>query len=469
MKRAMTPFLVLVVLAVISVVVFPGARPLPAGDALNSGDVAWMLTASALVLLMTPGLSFFYGGMVSFKNVVSTMLQSVIALGVISLLWVFVGFGLAFGDDIGGLIGNPLSFFMFDNVSDATATIGVGKDALKLTIPLLVFSMFQLKFAIITPALITGSFAERVKFSAYLLFIVLFSMLIYCPLAHWTWHPQGIFFQWGVKDFAGGTVVHMSAGFAALAGAMFLGRRKSHLANEAHEPANVPYVLLGTGMLWFGWFGFNAGSATAANGSAATAFATTNTASAAAMLGWIFFDWIRGRKPSAMGACIGAVVGLVAITPAAGFVTVRDGVLIGLAASVICNLACHYKNKSTLDDTLDVFPCHGVGGMVGMIATGIFAKEVGLVSGQTRTFFYHLLALVIVAVFSFVGSLILYKITDMIIPLRVSDEQEHDGLDLSQHGESALAVSAITNGNGNGNGKAHSNGTPSEPLVGAHA
>ena len=463
MKRAVTPFFLLVGLAVVAMFVRPAGAALPPGDTLNSGDVAWMLTASALVLLMTPGLSFFYGGMVSFKNVVSTMLQSVIALGVISLLWVLVGFGLAFGDDIGGLIGNPLSFFMFDRVSDGTVTLGVGEGALKLTIPLLVFSMFQLKFAIITPALITGSFAERVRFSAYLLFIVLFSLLIYCPLAHWTWHPQGIFFKWGVKDFAGGTVVHMSAGFAALAGAMILGRRKSHLANEAHEPANVPYVLLGTGMLWFGWFGFNAGSATGANGSAALAFATTNTASACAMLGWMFFDWMRGRKPSAMGACIGAVVGLVAITPAAGFVTVRDSIVIGLVASIVCNLACHYKNKSTLDDTLDVFPCHGVGGMVGMVCTGIFAKDVGLVFGKTETFLYHLLALVIVAIFSFVGSLILYKVTDLIIPLRVTEGQEHEGLDLSQHGETALAVGAITNGNG------RKNGVLSEPMVGAHA
>ncbi len=463
MKRAMTPFLLLVVLALVAMFVRVGAKPLPAGDTLNSGDVAWMLTASALVLLMTPGLSFFYGGMVSFKNVVSTMLQSVIALGVISIVWVMVGFGLAFGDDIGGLIGNPLSFFMFDNVSDGTVTLGTGAGALKLTIPLLVFSMFQLKFAIITPALITGSFAERVRFSAYLLFIILFSLVIYCPLAHWTWHPQGIFFQWGVKDFAGGTVVHMSAGFAALAGAMILGRRKSHLANEAHEPANIPYVLLGTGMLWFGWFGFNAGSATAASGTAALAFATTNTASAVAMLGWMFFDWLRGRKPSAMGACIGAVVGLVAITPAAGFVTVRDSVVIGLVAGVVCNMAVHFKSKSTLDDTLDVFPCHGVGGMVGMIATGIFAKDVGLVYGQTTTFMYHMIALVIVAAFSFFGSLILYKLTDLIIPLRVTEGQEHEGLDSSQHGESALAVGAFTNGNG------HKNGVVSEPLVGTHA
>ncbi|MGO9599829.1 MAG: ammonium transporter [Isosphaeraceae bacterium] len=468
MKRAITPFLLLVGLALLALFARTSPHPLPPGDALNSGDVAWMLTASGLVLLMTPGLSFFYGGMVSFKNVVSTMLQSVIALGVISLLWVFVGFGLSFGADIGGLVGNPLSFFMFDNVSEAPVTLGVGEGALKLTIPLLVFSMFQLKFAIITPALITGSFAGRIRFSAYLLFIVLFSLLIYCPLAHWTWHPQGIFFKWGVKDFAGGTVVHMSAGLAALAGAIFLGRRRSHMAHEAIEPANVPYVLLGTAMLWFGWFGFNAGSATAASGTAALAFATTNTASACAMLGWMFFDWLRGRKPSAMGACIGAVVGLVAITPAAGFVTVRDSVVIGLVASVISNIAVHYKNKSTLDDTLDVFPCHGVGGMVGMICTGIFAKDVGLVYGKTETFLYHLLALVIVTVFAFFGSLILYKVTDMIIPLRVDEGQEREGLDLSQHGETALAVTSLY-ANGNSHGSGQKNGAASEPMVGASA
>jgi Amt family ammonium transporter len=261
----------------------------------------------------------------------------------------------------------------------------------------------------------------------------------------------------GVKDFAGGTVVHMSAGFAALAGAMMLGRRQSHLANETHDPANVPFVILGTGMLWFGWFGFNAGSAMGASGTAALAFATTNTASAAAMLSWIFFDWMKGNKPSALGACIGAVVGLVAITPAAGFVTVRESIAIGVVASVVSNLAVHWRTRSTLDDTLDVFPCHGVGGMTGMVMTGIFAKDVGLTSGHYRTFLFHLLALVIVAVFAFVGSWVLYKITDWIIPLRVSTDQENQGLDLSQHGESAqgsyLLGGAHSNGNGNGNGK----------------
>jgi Amt family ammonium transporter len=449
------PFAMLVLLALAGLLLRFPAAPTGAGEAMNSGDVAWMLTASALVLLMTPGLSFFYGGMVSFRNVVSTMLQSVIALGVISLVWVLVGFSLAFGNDIGHVVGNPLTFFLYDNVDGKTSMLAP-------TIPLLVFSMFQLKFAIITPALITGSFAERVRFSSYLLFLVLWSLLIYCPLAHWTWHPQGFLNQWGVKDFAGGTVVHMSAGWAALAGAMILGRRKSHEAKEAHSPANVPFVMLGTGMLWFGWFGFNAGSALKANDQAALAFTTTNTASAAAMLGWMFFDWLRGLKPSALGACIGAVVGLVAITPAAGFVSVRSSIVIGLAASVVCNLAAHWRTKSTLDDTLDVFPCHGVGGMVGMVATGIFAQDVGLITGKTTTFFYHLLALVIVAAFTFIGSFILYKVTDMIIPLRVTEEQERVGLDLSQHGETALGADLF--------GTPKSNGAPvRETLVGTHS
>ena len=325
------PFLVLAAVAAVALV--PRTPPVvPTGDPLVPGDVAWMLTATGLVLLMTPGLSFFYGGMVRFKNVVSTMLQSFVALGVISLLWVVVGFSLAFGDSLGGVIGNPLTFFMFDGVGAAT------HPALAPTFPLLLFALFQLKFAIITPALITGAFAERVRFSSYLIFMLLFSVVIYSPLAHMTWHPDGLLRNWGVLDFAGGTVVHMSAGLAALAGALVLGRRQSHMANEAHEPANIPYVLLGTGMLWFGWFGFNAGSALAASELAVMAFATTNTASAAAMLGWVFFDMLRGRKPSALGACIGAVVGLVAITPAAGFVSVRHSIAIGLIAAVVSQL-----------------------------------------------------------------------------------------------------------------------------------
>ena len=422
------PFVLVAAVSVLGAL-FRASPQIVTGGPINAGDTAWMLTATALVLLMTPGLSFFYGGMVRAKNVVSTMLQSFVTMGVISILWIVVGFSLAFGDSVHGLIGNPATFFMFTRVGAQT------HPDLAPTIPLVLFALFQLKFAIITPALITGSFAERVRFSSYLLFMCLFSLVVYAPLAHWTWHPDGFLHKMGVLDFAGGTVVHMSAGFAALAGAIVLGRRRTHQAGEAHTPANIPFVILGTGMLWFGWFGFNAGSALSASGQATMAFATTNTASASAALAWIFFDRMRGEKPSALGACVGAVVGLVAITPAAGYVTIGESIFIGTCASVVSNLVVHWKNTSALDDTLDVFPCHGVGGMVGMIMTGLFAKDVGLTSGYARTFLVHCGALAFVAVFSFVGSFILYKVTEVIIPLRVSEEQEEIGLDLSQHGE----------------------------------
>jgi ammonium transporter, Amt family len=419
---------VLAVLAGLGVFVTPAAQ-VKQGGPINAADTAWILTASALVLLMTPGLSFFYGGMVRLKNVVSTLLQSYMAMAVISLLWVVVGFSLSFGDSLHGLIGDPRTFFMFSGVGGET------HPDLAPTIPLMLFALFQMKFAIITPALITGAFAERVRFKAYVLFMVLFSLFIYAPLAHWTWHPEGFLRKWGVLDFAGGTVVHMSAGFAALAGAMVLGRRKAHVDNVTHTPANLPIVLLGTGMLWFGWFGFNAGSALSASSLATLAFATTNTASASAMLAWMAFDWMRGRKPNAMGACVGAVVGLVAVTPAAGFITVGQSILVGLVASGVSNAAAHFKSRTALDDTLDVFPCHGLGGVVGMVLTGALAKDVGLINGKTDTFVMHLLALVIVTVFSFVGSYLLYKLVNLIVPLRVSTHQEEEGLDLSQHGE----------------------------------
>ncbi|MCI0671569.1 MAG: ammonium transporter [Myxococcaceae bacterium] len=399
------------------------------GGPVSGADTAWILTATALVLLMTPGLSFFYGGMVRRKNVVSTLLQSFIAMAVISLLWVVVGFSLAFGDSLHGLLGDPRTFLFFSGVGGET------HPALAPTIPLLLFALFQLKFAIITPALITEAFAERVRFGAYLLFMVLFSLFIYAPLAHWTWHPQGFLRAWGVLDFAGGTVVHMSAGFAALAGALVLGRRHGHEASASHAPANLPFVMLGTGMLWFGWFGFNAGSALGANAQATLAFATTNTASAAAMLGWMVCEWLRGRKPSAMGACVGAVVGLVAVTPAAGFITVGQSIVVGLLSSAVSNAAVALKSRTAIDDTLDVFPCHGLGGAVGMLLTGALAKDVGLLYGETRTFLLHLLALVVVAAFSFGGSFLLYRLVDRIVPLRVTRAQEEEGLDLSQHGE----------------------------------
>ena len=394
-------------------------------NSIDTGDTAWMLVASAFVLLMTPGLSFFYGGMIDKKNVISTMLQSFVALGVISVLWVVIGFSLAFGESIGGIIGNPLTYLNFN---------GVGLDPnpeFSETIPFLLFALFQLKFAIITPALITGSFAGRVRFRSYILFMVLFSIFIYCPLAHMTWHPEGIFRNWGVLDFAGGTVVHMSAGFAALAGTLYLGKRKM----EGEEHANVPFIILGTGLLWFGWFGFNSGSALGANEDAVAAFSNTNLASATAMVTWIFYERMHGRKMSAVGACIGAVVGLVAITPAAGFVTIGQAIFIGFISSLISNWAIRKMRKSELDDTLDVFPSHGIGGISGMILTGVFASKVGLVNGVYETFFYHLLALMICAVFCFFGSLLLFKVVDVILKIRVRPDQEIRGLDISQHGE----------------------------------
>jgi len=428
-KYKQVPFIILIIVACIGAFLNYNYSHVK-GEPASGADIAWMLTATGLVLLMTPGLSYFYGGMVSSKNIISTMLQSVIAMSVISVMWVVVGFSFAFGDSIGGIIGNPFTYFMFRGVNGDT------HPGLSPTVPLLLFAMFQLKFAIITPALITGSFAERVRFSAYILFMILFSIFIYAPLAHWTWHPNGFLRNLGVLDFAGGTVVHMSAGFAALVGAILLGRRRSHIKKEKHTPSNIPYVILGTGLLWFGWFGFNAGSALGANSLAVLAFAITNTASASAALAWIFFDVLLRRKPSASGASIGAVVGLVAITSAAGYVSVGASIFIGVVASIVSNLTVSWKSKSTLDDTLDVFPCHGLGGIVGMIMTGVFANGVGLVYGQTKTFLIHLLALVIVSVFAFGGSFLLYKLTDLLIPLRVTKEQEEIGLDLSQHDES---------------------------------
>ena len=432
-KRNYLPLIILLVIALLGAFV-PSVPTKIVTEGLNSGDIAWMLVSSALVLLMTPGLAYFYGGMVNNKNVISTMLQSFIAMGVISVLWVVVGFSLAFGDDFGGFIGDPTTHFMFKGVLDGPA-FG--------TIPFALFAMFQMKFAVITPALITGSMAERVNFRSYVLFMILFCVFVYAPLAHMTWHSEGILFKMGVLDFAGGTVVHMSAGWAALAGALYLKRRKSVLDAHVLPPANIPYVLLGTGLLWFGWFGFNAGSALTASPLAVSAFAATNTAAGAAGLAWVLFDVARGKKVSALGFCIGAVVGLVAITPAAGFVTVPSSIFIGAVAACISNYVAHLRTRSTLDDTLDVFPCHGVGGMVGMLMTGIFATSAinplvtdqGLAFGETTLFINHVIALVGVSVFAFGGSFLLLKITDLIMPLRVSESDEKAGLDISQHAE----------------------------------
>jgi len=434
-KLAIFPFLVLLLVLVYALVQRETPAPgVQVAGIINGADTAWMLTATALVLIMTPGLAFFYGGMVSKKNVISTMLQSFICMALITLLWVIIGFSLAFGDSCGGIIGNPFTFFMMTGVLHSAPW------KLAPTIPLVVFAFFQLKFAIITPALITGAFAERIKFSSYLLFILLFSILIYSPLAHATWHPDGLLYQLGVLDFAGGTVVHMSAGWAALASAIYLKKR----IEPAHAPARITYVLLGTGLLWFGWFGFNAGSAFGANSLAGIALATTSTASAAAAFTWIIFDALKGKKPSAMGTCIGAVVGLVGITPAAGYISIPHSLAVGIISSLVSNAMVDWRSKTSIDDTLDVFPCHGVGGIVGMLLTGVFATQTinpanttgnGLIFGETRLFFIQSATMVGVSLFVFTGTILLLRLTNWITPLRVTEEEEEMGLDRSQHAE----------------------------------
>lgn len=428
------PVAIMLLLVALILLIAGSTAPINALPQINGADTAWMLTSSALVLVMTPGLAFFYGGMVNKKNVISTMLQSFICMVVITIVWVIVGFSLVFGDSVIGIFGNPAKYFMMKGVIEGAPW------KMAPTIPFILFAFYQLKFAIIAPALITGAFAERIRFKSYIVFIVLFCLFIYCPIAHATWHPDGILAKWGVLDFAGGTVVHMTAGWAALASAIYLTSRNS----KTHKPARITYVILGTGMLWFGWFGFNAGSAFGANNIAATALATTMTASAAAAFSWIAFDAMRGRLPSAMGSCIGAVVGLVAITPAAGFISIPHSLVVGIISSIVSNLMVDLRSRSKVDDTLDVFPCHGVGGIVGMILTGVFASkningavvDNGLIFGQTKLFFTQLGAMIAVSVFCLLASFVLLKVTDLITPLRVTDIEEREGLDLSQHGES---------------------------------
>ena len=421
-------------------------------ETLNGRDyanIAWMITATIFVLMMTPGLAFFYGGMVRAKNVISTMLQSFIVMGVVSVIWVVFGFSLAFGNDIGGFIGNPLDFFMLNNVGCENmngfdeSTIGLAVTS----IPLALFALFQMKFAIITPSLITGSFAERVKFSGYVVFMSLWTIFVYCPLAHWTWHPDGFLCQMHVHDFAGGIVVHAASGVAALVGAIFLGKRK----NEEGKAANIPFVLLGAALLWLGWFGFNGGSSLAADGTAISAFLNTNTAAATAMITWVFLDCILGRRPSAMGAAIGAVLGLVAITPSAGWVTVGQSMFIAFVTTLICNTAVTFKAKKHLfDDALDVFPTHGLGGIIGTILTGIFTYSYFFPNAESaeishlKFFLNHVLAVVIVFGYTFIVSFALYWLSNKMVHLRVSAKSERIGLDLSQHHE-AYGIEALEN------------------------
>jgi Amt family ammonium transporter len=434
--QKVAPFLLLLVIAVLAL--FVPQLPSFAGE-YSAADIAWIIVATALVFIMTPGLAFFYGGMVHRKNIISTMIKSMVSAGIVSVIWVSFGYSLCFGDTIGGFIGNPATHLFFKGVVNGAPTLQGGT---AMTIPLLLFALFQLMFAIITPGLVVGAVAERIKFTSYTLFIILFIILVYAPLAHWSWHPQGFLFKMGALDFAGGTVVHISAGCAALAGAIVLKSRRAKLEHQEIPPANIPYVLIGTGLLWFGWFGFNAGSALGANALSVNAFATTNTAAAAAGLAWMFFDVLKGKKPSVLGFCIGAVVGLVAITPAAGFVGIPQSIFIGVIGAVISNVLSHAFKLSRVDDTLDVFPCHGIGGMVGMLMTGIFASKAvnpagadGLFYGNPAFFLIQLKAMLIVVAYSFTVSYIIFKFISFILPLRVSEEEEELGLDATQHDE----------------------------------
>lgn len=407
------------------------------------GDIAWISTATALVMLMTPALGFFYAGLVRKKNLVSTLVQCLIIFAVSSLIWTFWGYSLTFGNSVNGIIGD-LSLLGLNGIGINTIS------PYAIQIPELLFFAFQLKFAAITPALIIGAFAERIKFRSLLIFTVLWSTFIYSPVAHWVWNVNGWLDVLGAVDFAGGIVIHVTAGFSALAAAIVIGQRKiprnqtSNGCNEIeHKACNIPYVILGASLLWFGWFGFNAGSALEANALSVSALVATNLAAAAAATSWMIVDWFTKGKPSAVGISVGAVCGLVAVTPASGFVTVTSAIVIGLVAGVLSNLVANWRSaKTRIDDSLDVFACHGISGVWGSIATGLFATTLvndvdGLFYGNSQLLIAQVLSVVFVAAFSFCGSFVLLKIINIFSPLRVSPEEEDTGLDLSQHGEEA--------------------------------
>jgi ammonium transporter, Amt family len=406
-------------------------------DTINAGDTAWILVATALVMMMTPALAFFYGGMVRKKNLLSTINLSFITIALISLQWVVVGYTLAFGTSLAGLIGG----FEFFGLS------GVGSEPnadYAATIPHLAFAAYQMMFAIITPALITGAFVERVRFKAFLVFTVLWATFVYDPVAHWVWGVGGILRSIGALDFAGGTVVHITAGFSALAFAMVLGKRK-WFGQAPMEPSNIPFTVLGAGLLWMGWFGFNGGSALAANGLAVNALVTTNTAAAAAALVWMFLSW-NDNKPSVLGIVTGAVVGLVAITPAAGFVTPLSAIVIGGLAAPISYYAIRLRQRWGLDESLDVWACHGMGGTWGALATGLFATKLvnsagadGLLYGNPGQLAVQALAVLVTIAFAFSVTFVLAKLLNRWMGLRVSENEEEVGLDISEHGERAYA------------------------------
>ncbi|MGQ0678982.1 MAG: ammonium transporter [Actinomycetota bacterium] len=414
----------------------------------DTGDTAWMLASAALVMFMTPGLAFFYGGLVRNKNVLGTIMHSFIALGMVTLIWIFVGYTLAFGTDIGGFIGG-MDFAFLRNVGAEPGAFfinGAGSEPVGLapTIPHTTFMVYQMMFAIITPALISGAIAERMKFKAYLLFISFWSLLIYSPVAHWVF-GGGFLGLWdgsiGALDFAGGTVVHINAGAAALAAIIYMGKRKGY-PQEAMRPHNIPMVVLGASILWFGWFGFNGGSAAGSGALASAAFTNTQIAAALAILGWLIPEWLQHGAPTTVGAATGAVAGLVAITPAAGYVEPMAAVVIGLLAGLVCYGAVALKPKLGYDDSLDVVGVHLVGGILGAVLTGFFATTKingvaadGLFYGNPELVADQLIAVLITMIFSFVGSFVLLFVIDKAVGLRLSDDDEQTGLDLSQHAE----------------------------------
>jgi len=396
-------------------------------DALNQADTAWLMVSCALVMLMTPGLALFYGGMVGSKNVLSSFMHSFIALGIITLQWVIIGYSLSFGSDVGGGFIGGFEYAFLN---------GVGLEPQEgSTIPHILFMAFQMMFAIITPALISGAIAERMKFSAYFLFIILWATLVYDPICHWVWGPDGWLGARGALDFAGGTVVHLSSGAAALVCAIFIGRR-----SRPGPPHNLTLTMLGAGLLWFGWFGFNAGSALASNENAALALVNTHVAAGAAAFSWAIVEWLKQGKPTALGVASGLVAGLVVITPAAGFVGPTSAVIMGLIVGPVCYGAVMLKGKLGYDDALDAFGIHGVGGALGAILTGVFAAEVwggtnGLIDGNSELFIENIIGVLAAATYSVVVTFVILKVIDATVGLRVSNDQESEGLDTNLHGE----------------------------------
>src|SRR5664280_1668664 len=405
---------------------------------IDPASTALVLISAALVFIMTPGLAFFYGGLVRRKNVLSIMMQSFVSMGIVTAIWVFGGFSLAFGKSLGGIIGD-LRYFGLNGVGFAPGVVA----GVQQKIPFLAYFVFQEMFAVITPALITGAFADRVTFKSYLIFLVFWSILVYLPLAHWTW-GGGFLAQMGVVDFAGGIVVHMSAGFAALASVFIVGKRKIQ-PGEKTAPHNITYVALGAGLLWFGWFGFNGGSALAANGLAANAFVVTNTAAGMSALTWLTMSWLHKGTPSVVGAVAGGVAGLVAITPASGYVDASAAIIIGFAAGAVCYSAILLRERLKIDDALDVWAVHGVGGTLGALLTGVFAVAAvngasGLVEGNAGQLGKQLVAVAATWIYSGIATFIILKVVDRFVGLRVEVSEEEEGLDASQHGEVAWQI-----------------------------